>query len=303
MALRVAILEPYYGGSHRVFVDTCAARSRHDVRVATLPARKWKWRMRGAAIWFAMQDRSWMHDGQGRAIDVILCNDMLGVSDLRALLPADLRHVPVVCYVHENQLTYPPAPDDVVDYQYGMTNITSCLSADRVLFNSAHHRAAFLEADDDPRRAELGALLAGTIAEQTAFLIARLARAVPGLIATAPPSVDVRGQLERVLRTPEGALSPAGLYALVDYNNFKGEGLDPAERYQGKGWGLLQVLETMAGIEGDGRDAFATAAAAMLERRVALAPPARREARWLAGWLRRVATYAEPGGGLTPAAR
>lgn len=165
------------------------------------------------------------------------------------------------------------------------------------------NRAAFLEADDDPRRAELGALLAGTIAEQTAFLIARLARAVPGLIATAPPSVDVRGQLERVLRTPEGALSPAGLYALVDYNNFKGEGLDPAERYQGKGWGLLQVLETMAGIEGDGRDAFATAAAAMLERRVALAPPARREARWLAGWLRRVATYAEPGGGLTPGAR
>ena len=43
----------------------------------------------------------------------------------------------------------------------------------------------------------------------------------------------------------------------------------------------------------DPRAAFAEAAAAVLTRRVALAPPERHEARWLEGWLRRVATYAE----------
>ena len=38
---------------------------------------------------------------------------------------------------------------------------------------------------------------------------------------------------------------PQGLYALVDYVNFKGEGTLASERYQGEGWGLLQVLEEM----------------------------------------------------------
>ncbi len=41
------------------------------------------------------------------------------------------------------------------------------------------------------------------------------------------------------------AAEPDGLYALVDYVNFKGEGTLPSERYRGEGWGLLQVLEEM----------------------------------------------------------
>ena len=41
------------------------------------------------------------------------------------------------------------------------------------------------------------------------------------------------------------ASSPQGCYALVDYVNFKGEGVLSTERYRGQGWGLLQVLEEM----------------------------------------------------------
>ena len=32
---------------------------------------------------------------------------------------------------------------------------------------------------------------------------------------------------------------------LIDYVNFKGEGVLETERYRGRGWGLLQVLEGM----------------------------------------------------------
>ena len=55
-----------------------------------------------------------------------------------------------------------------------------------------------------------------------------------------------------------------GMYCLVDYVNFKGEGIKPTERYNGKGWGLLQVLEEMQGFPA-GRAAtveFSRAAAA-----------------------------------------
>jgi len=53
---------------------------------------------------------------------------------------------PALVYFHENQLTYPEAPDDRQDLQPGFTNITTALAARRILFNSRVHRQAFLSA-------------------------------------------------------------------------------------------------------------------------------------------------------------
>ena len=87
-----------------------------------------------------------MTTAAGGLVDVILCNDMLSVADLRSFLPAGIRDVPIVCYFHENQLTYPIPEEQERDFQYGMTNITSCLAADAVWFNSRFHREDFLAA-------------------------------------------------------------------------------------------------------------------------------------------------------------
>ncbi len=144
--LKVAVLEPYYGGSHKAFVDTFAAHSQHNVTLATMPARKWKWRMRGSAIWFTKEHSDWLAGSSGRDVDIILCNDMLSAADLKALLPVKFRHIPIVVYFHENQLTYPLPNESDRDYQYGMTNITSCLAADAVWFNSQFHMDEFLQA-------------------------------------------------------------------------------------------------------------------------------------------------------------
>jgi len=144
--LRVALLEPYYGGSHATFVDCLRLHSRHHITAMTLPARKWKWRMRGAALWLAQEVKEWLQKGDGRGGDVIICSEMLSVADLRALLPARLRNIPIICYFHENQLTYPIPAESERDYQYGMTNITSSLAADAVWFNSRFHLEDFLSA-------------------------------------------------------------------------------------------------------------------------------------------------------------
>ena len=141
----IAILEPYYGGSHQAFVDTIMAHSRHRYRMASMAARHWKWRMRGAAMWLAGEARAWLRDARD-PVEAILTCDMLSVSDLRAMLPAGRRDLPIACYFHENQLTYPLAPDDQLDYQYALTNLTSCLASDAVWFNTAYHRDAFLSA-------------------------------------------------------------------------------------------------------------------------------------------------------------
>ena len=84
-----------------------------------------------------------------------------------------------------------------------------------------------------------------------------------------------------------------GMYALIDYVNFKGEGTNPAEHYRGIGWGLRQVLEEMRSVS-PGQPAaveFAEAAKRVLQRRVDNSPPGRGEARWLAGWWNRCDSY------------
>jgi hypothetical protein len=136
-------------------------------------------------------------------------------------------------------------------------------------------------------------LLAGTVAWQARFSADRLESALPKMLAAAPADTSdrVRRQFYRV------AASPNGIYALLDYVNFKGEGVLPTERYAGHGWGLLQVLAEMPEDPGAGPGAaatreFAAAAARVLAQRVALSPPGRRESRWLPGWQSRVATYA-----------
>ncbi len=149
----ILALEAYDGGSHGQFLDGLIQHSRHRFSRLSLPARKWKWRMRGAAITFAEKLGADWTAGQTQAADasdetpqLILTSDMTSVADLRALLPDPLRKLPVVCYFHENQLTYPVPDESQRDYQYAFTNITSCLAADVLWFNSQYHLDSFAQA-------------------------------------------------------------------------------------------------------------------------------------------------------------
>jgi hypothetical protein len=149
-------------------------------------------------------------------------------------------------------------------------------------------RAEFLKAQNATEMNQLRRFLADTIDLQAEFLVARLEAALPKMLAEAAPAdrTNVQQQFERLTKTPQGC------YALIDYVNFKGEGVLHTERYHGQGWGLLQVLEAMHGNSDSGApDEFAQAAKAVLTRRVQNAPPDRHESRWLTGWLRRVNSY------------
>lgn len=148
-------------------------------------------------------------------------------------------------------------------------------------------RAEFERAQDSARMKELRQFLARTVDLQAQFLAHRLQEALPKILAdTSPPNrANVQQQFERV------AGSARGRYALVDYVNFKGEGILPSERYRGQGWGLLQVLEEMRSDAGDAADEFARAAKTVLTRRVNNAPRERHESRWLSGWLTRINSY------------
>jgi hypothetical protein len=122
----------------------------------------------------------------------------------------------------------------------------------------------------------------------------RMEDALPKVLDAAPASE--RTLLEE--RFNRVAAAPNGVYALMDYVNFKGEGVNPTERYAGEGWGLLQVLELMddAAPGQPSVEAFARGADAALTRRVVNAPADRREREqgWLPGWRVRLKTYLVP---------
>jgi hypothetical protein len=149
-------------------------------------------------------------------------------------------------------------------------------------------RAEFLKAQNTVEMNQLRRFLVDTIDLQAQFLVSRLEAALPKMLTEAAPAdrTNVQQQFERLSKTPQGC------YALIDYVNFKGEGVLHTERYKGEGWGLLQVLEAMQGDSDSGApDEFARAAKVVLTRRVQNAPPDRHESRWLTGWLRRVNSY------------
>jgi hypothetical protein len=82
---------------------------------------------------------------------------------------------------------------------------------------------------------------------------------------------------------------------MIDYLNFKGDGLSSEERYRAHGWGLFQVFYEMdwpAGSEGPETE-FVKAARKVLRRRVDNAPSERQEERWILGWENRVKTYSD----------
>jgi hypothetical protein len=146
-------------------------------------------------------------------------------------------------------------------------------------------RAEFQRDFKSGRMVELRSFLKDTVALQARFCAMRLEEALPKMLAAAPVADRERTQ-RNFYRI---AAAPMGMYALIDYVNFKGEGVSETERYKGQGWGLLQVLDTMGG--GPALAEFSKAADRVLTRRVANSPPERNEAKWLPGWRNRVRTY------------
>jgi predicted ribosomally synthesized peptide with nif11-like leader len=138
--LRVLVLEPYYGGSHKSFLAGLCRNLPFTFDLMTLPARKWKWRMRLSAPFYAQE----LHKS-GRRYDRILCSTFVDVAAFRGLAPSWVREVPLLTYFHENQFAYPTQFVDERDFHFALTNLTTALSSDRIAFNSLYNLASFVE--------------------------------------------------------------------------------------------------------------------------------------------------------------
>ena len=150
------------------------------------------------------------------------------------------------------------------------------------------NREQFLADLDSQRMRQLRDFLGSTTELQVLFIVERLHGSTADLFRGLEP--PVRRAVETSFYEVANSQTPYGMYALIDYVHFKGTGISASERYQGEGWGLLQVLLELQGSVANLND-FVTAATRVLERRVANAPIQRKEQRWIAGWTNRLQTY------------
>jgi len=145
-----------------------------------------------------------------------------------------------------------------------------------------------------PKMRQLTAFLDRTKGLQARFMLHRLNTSWPKILAYAKAHGQgkiVEGNYRRLLYRRDGSVDPRGAYILIDYINFKGDGINNGERYQGKGWGLYQVLTRMDAKDSNPYHAFAIAGKKVLERLTHIAPPQRRLWRFKKGWFNRMDTY------------
>lgn len=146
----------------------------------------------------------------------------------------------------------------------------------------------FTDAKDSLQMQELRSLLGSTFKHQVAFIHQRMRRSLPLMLA----EVD-NAETQSLVSSRFKALAATelGMYSLIDYVNFKGEGIAETEKYNNQGWGLLQVLLNMQRDSQNMHLAFTQACDAMLTRRVKNSPQKHIEQNWLAGWRKRCDTY------------
>lgn len=150
-------------------------------------------------------------------------------------------------------------------------------------------RSHFQQAQNSTELQQLRNWLLDTADWQARFIVQRLSQQL------AERSQQLTQQQRSIFESQYQALlqTKQGIFALIDYSNFKGIGLNTKETYQGEGWGLMDVLLAMpASVHAEmAVSDFVATAKQLLQNRVNNARPGRNEARWLAGWFRRLDGY------------
>lgn len=138
---RGLFVEPFYGGSHRAFLDGLMRHSRHEIEPLTLPEGEWRRRMRRGA-----QELARRAAGLTGQYEFLCASDMLDLPVFLALTRPRFDRLPVLAYFHENQFTYPRLRGTKFNSWFGQINYLSAITADRVAFNSEFHRQDLLQA-------------------------------------------------------------------------------------------------------------------------------------------------------------
>jgi hypothetical protein len=92
--LKILFIESFFAGPHKNFVLRYQQHSSHEIELVTLPARFWKWRMRGTALYFFNAVKNLDE------FDAVLAIDMMNIANFKSL--CIIKPLPNLLYFHKN---------------------------------------------------------------------------------------------------------------------------------------------------------------------------------------------------------
>ena len=140
LRMNLLFLESFYGGSHRDFADGFKKYWSGQVDLITLPARFWKWRVRGAAFEFIQR----VNKSELCKYDALIATSLVGLADIKSYWGSSCP--PIILYMHECQLNYPLPKGESLDAHFVISDFSNLIHADKILFNSEVHRSKCFEA-------------------------------------------------------------------------------------------------------------------------------------------------------------
>lgn len=134
---RITLLSAYHTASHKYWADGLVEHlSEYQWQQLSLPPRYFQWRVRGNPL-------SWNAQLQQVECDAVIATSMVDMATIRACNP-NIRNLPWLYYVHENQFVYPVQPNAPETIEPKMVQIYAALAADRIVFNSRYNQQTFI---------------------------------------------------------------------------------------------------------------------------------------------------------------
>ncbi|MCF8059579.1 MAG: DUF3524 domain-containing protein [Bacteriovoracaceae bacterium] len=156
--MNIQFLESYDSGSHRYFYRKLEEQFKKindsiHFRVITLEGRHWRWRLQGSHFHLANKLNAQYLEDHKTKPDLIIVTSLTDTAALRGLLCAELRQVPLIQYMHENQMSYPLAENEFIqkreeqikEHILPAYHLNQVLAADVTIFNSLFHQRIFFE--------------------------------------------------------------------------------------------------------------------------------------------------------------
>lgn len=141
--MNIALIEPFYGGSHKQWCDGLINQIDAEVDLYSLPARFWKWRMIASSMQLSKD-----FNNADKSYDLIIGSSLLDFGHFLSMTKNKIGNAKTIYYFHENQFSYPWSENDIDskndrNLNFALINLKSALASDLVLFNSKFHRDSF----------------------------------------------------------------------------------------------------------------------------------------------------------------
>jgi glycosyltransferase involved in cell wall biosynthesis len=136
----ILVLEPWYRGSHRKWLDGWRSTSKHQINIIEGPDTGWRRSLLISPAHFAEAIAE-----SSAPIDALVASTPIDLATVMGLLDPGISRPPTLLYMHESQIGYPPGPKGGRAHGGIINDWRSIFAADRVAVATRFHEGVLMK--------------------------------------------------------------------------------------------------------------------------------------------------------------